>query len=78
MLLANVDRHTVLGDTMELESFDLVNDWHMRATQYLFDTNPDWQLFYIHLHSIDLVNHHYMEQAVEGRHEDWKRFRGCN
>lgn len=72
---ANVDRHTPLGDAIELESFDLVNDWHMRATQYLFDTNPDWQLFYIHLHSIDLVNHHYMEQAVEGRHEDWKRFR---
>ena len=69
---ATIDRHTPIGDAMELESFDMINDWHMRATEYLFDTNPDWQLFYIHLHSIDLVNHHYMEQASEGRDENWK------
>ncbi len=70
---ANIDRHTELGDTIELESFDMINDWHMRATEYLFDTNPDWQLFYIHLHSIDLVNHHFMEYATEGRDpENWK------
>lgn len=69
---ATIDRQTAIGDAMELESFDMINDWHMRATKYLFDANPDWQLFYIHLHSIDLVNHHYMEQAVEGRYPDWK------
>lgn len=69
---ATIDRHTPIGDRMELESFDMINDWHMRATKYLLDSNPDWQLFYIHLHSIDLINHHYMEQASEGRYEDWQ------
>jgi len=69
---ATVDRHTAIGDSIELESFDMINDWHMRATDYLFEQNPDWQLFYIHLHSIDLINHHYIESASEGRHEDWK------
>ena len=72
---ATIDRYTELGDSMELESFDLVNDWHMRATDYLFEANPDWQLFYIHLHSIDLINHHYMEQASEGRDEKWQYYR---
>lgn len=70
---ATVNRHTELGDRMELESFDMINDWHMRATEYLLDSNPDWQLFYIHLHSIDLVNHHFIEFATPGRDpENWE------
>lgn len=67
------DRHTKLGDDIALETFDKVNDWHMDATRYLFRTNPDWQLFYIHLHSIDLCNHWYINQAVPGSHEEWER-----
>lgn len=67
------DRHTKLGDDIALEMFDKVNDWHMKATQYLFDQNPDWQLFYIHLHSIDLCNHWYINQAVPGSHPEYER-----
>lgn len=70
---ASFDRYTKVGDDIALESFDKVNDWHMRATRYLFDQNPDWQLFYIHLHSIDLCNHWYINQAIPGAHPDYAR-----
>ena len=70
---ASFDRHTKLGDDIALESFDKINDWHMDATRYLFEANPDWQLFYIHLHSIDLCNHWYIEQAIPGSHPEWER-----
>lgn len=70
---ATFDRHTKAGDDIALEAFDLVNDWHMRATAHLFDSNPDWQLFYIHLHSIDLCNHWYINEAVDGSHPEWQR-----
>ena len=67
------DRHTKLGDDISLEMFDKVNDWHMDATRYLFKANPDWQLFYIHLHSIDLCNHWFIEQSIPGSDDDWER-----
>lgn len=70
---AAFDRHTPEGDEIALESFKMLHDWHIRATQWLFEKNPDWQLFYIHLHSIDLFNHWYIEQSLEGTHPDWKR-----
>lgn len=70
------DRYTKRGDDIALETFDKVNDWHMKATQYLFDQNPDWQLFYIHLHSIDLCNHWYINQAIPGAHEEYERIAG--
>lgn len=73
LYFANVDRYTELGDEISLESWEQLHDWHVRATQYLFKTNPDWDLFYIHLHSIDLMNHWYINQSVEGAHDDWKR-----
>lgn len=67
------DRYTKVGDDIALESFDKVNDWHMAAARYLFETNPDWQLFYIHLHSIDLCNHWYINQAIPGAHPEYER-----
>lgn len=45
----------------------------MDAARYLFETNPDWQLFYIHLHSIDLCNHWYINQAIPGAHPEYER-----
>ena len=41
---ASFDRHTKLGDDIALESFDKINDWHMDATRYLFEANPDFVL----------------------------------
>ncbi|MGI1658283.1 MAG: alkaline phosphatase family protein [Desulfitobacterium sp.] len=71
--MATIERHTPEGDEICYESFDKIHEWHEEATHWLFEKYPDWQLYYIHLHSIDLYNHWYIEQAVEGGHPDWER-----
>jgi len=73
LFFATIYRHSKIGDEIALESWEQLHDWHVRATQYLFETNPDWQLFYIHLHSIDLLNHWYINQAIQGSHPEWER-----
>lgn len=70
---ATFDRHTEVGDQVYLESWKQMHDWEIAATKYLFEKYGDWQLFYIHLHSIDLANHHYINQAIPESHPDWKR-----
>lgn len=69
------ERHTQEGDDIALETFKKLHDWHIEATKWLFNKYEDWQLFYIHLHSIDLCNHWYINEAVEGSHLEWKRHR---
>lgn len=66
-------RHTELGDKVVLETWEQNHKWQSDAAKYLFDTNPDWQLFYIHLHSIDLMNHWYINQSIPESHPDWQR-----
>lgn len=73
--MANVERHTAIGDQIILEAFQQVHDWHIDATNWLFETYNDWQLFYIHLHSIDLMNHWYINEAIPDSHPDWQRHR---
>ncbi len=75
LYFATFDRHTDLGDQITVESWKQLNDWHIAATKYLFEKYGDWQLFYIHLHSIDLTNHWYINQAIPGSHPDWQRHR---
>ena len=50
----------------ELESWQNVYNWHEKATHWLFNEYPDWQLFYVHLHGIDIYNHWYINQTLEG------------
>ena len=69
------ERHTKEADDIVLEMFKKLHDWHIAATKWLFDKYDDWQLFYIHLHSIDLCNHWYINEAVEGSHPEWQRHR---
>ena len=69
--MCSFDRFDQAADNVCVEAFDLINDWHIKATDYLFQKYSDWSLFYIHLHSIDLINHWYIEHAVEGSHPNW-------
>lgn len=40
--------------------------WHGDAAEWLFKKYPDWQLFYIHLHSIDNFQHWYINYTLPG------------
>lgn len=68
-------RHTDIGDKVVLETWAQNHQWQAEAAKYLFNKYEDWQLFYIHLHSIDLMNHWYINQAIPGSHPDWERHR---
>ena len=66
-------RHTDIGDEVVVETWEQNHMWQAEAANYLFEKYPDWQLFYIHLHSIDLMNHWYINQSLPGSHPDWQR-----
>lgn len=68
-------RHTDIGDQVVVETWEQNHKWQAEAAKYLFNKYEDWQLFYIHLHSIDLMNHWYINQAIPGSHPDWERHR---
>ena len=55
-----------------LESIDMLHDWHINASRWLMDVAcPDWDLFYIHLHSIDFYNHWYLNFSLPGSCDNW-------
>lgn len=72
LLHASFQRYSEEGSQIMLESFEQLIDWHIRAARYLFSLYPDWGLFYTHLHPIDLVNHWYINEAIEGAHPTWQ------
>lgn len=56
-----------------LESFDTVIKWHSDATQWLLKKAcPDWDLFYIHIHPIDLFNHWFLCDSLPGASDHWQ------
>jgi Uncharacterized conserved protein len=58
-----------------LETFEMNINWHIRASNWLFEQYPDWQLYYIHLHGIDLYNHWYISRTIPGSDPDWEKYR---
>ncbi len=70
-------RHSDIGDQVVVETWQQNHQWQANAAKWLFNKYPDWQLFYIHLHSIDLMNHWYINQAIPGSHPDWKRHKAA-
>lgn len=62
------------GNEVLLESFRNNIDWHSEATHWLFKEYPDWDLYYIHLHAIDLYNHWYISRCVPGSDENWDKY----
>ncbi len=66
----------VLADEIAMESFDMIFDWHIDATNYMMDAYPDWELFYTHIHPQDLVNHFFIDRAIPGTDDNWETFKG--
>lgn len=55
-----------------LESIDYMHDWHVNASKWLMEEAcPDWDLFYVHLHSIDFYNHWYLNFTLPGSCDNW-------
>ena len=50
-------------------------EWFINAANAMFEKMPDWQLFYVHLHSIDNFQHWFINDTVPGRNPDWKYYR---
>ena len=56
-----------------LESFDTIIQWHAQATEWLLTkASPDWDLFYIHIHPIDLFNHWFLCDSLPGASDHWE------
>lgn len=68
------DTHDWEDNKILLESFEENIDWHARATHWLFNEYPDWDLYYIHLHAIDLYNHWYLNKAIPGSDDCWENY----
>lgn len=69
-----VDGEDWHGHQVLLESFAKNIDWHIQASNWLFEQYPDWQLYYIHLHAIDLYNHWYINRTIPGSNDNWQKF----
>lgn len=63
-----------VGHQVLLESFAQNIQWHTSASNWLFAEYPDWQLYYIHLHGIDLYNHWYINRTLPGSNPDWEKY----
>lgn len=58
------------GAEILLESFDMLHEWHADVTDFLFEKYPDWQLYYLHLHAIDLYAHWFMQKFLPGSYAE--------
>ena len=45
-------------------------EWFADAAHWLFKEYPDWQLFYVHIHSIDNFQHWFVNETVPGRNPE--------
>ena len=59
---------------IEVETWGNLFDWHIDATKWLFEEYSDWQLFYVHLHGIDIYNHWYINKTLPGWSEESDRY----
>ena len=64
------------NDAIVFESYAVEsNRWHAAAANWLFREYPDWQLFYVHLHSIDNFQHWFIQNTVPERCEEHQYYR---
>lgn len=64
------------NDDIVFESYAVEsNAWHAKAANWLFEKYPDWQLFYVHLHSIDNFQHWFIQNTVPERSEEHQYYR---
>lgn len=73
LCFANCAPYDPVGMNIVMETFEEIYDWQWRVTEYLLDKKePDWDLYYTHLHAIDLINHWYLSHTVEGWDDNWQ------
>jgi predicted AlkP superfamily phosphohydrolase/phosphomutase len=70
---SNYDRHNIIADTIVLETTEEMYQWHVKAINYLLDNN-EWDLFYGHMHGIDMLNHYYLDHTLEKNSDDYQRY----
>ena len=68
------EEHVVEGGVIAHETFEMLMDWHAKATHFLFEKYRDWSLFYIHLHGIDLYGHWYINSSLPGSNDKWEYY----
>lgn len=69
-----LDSYGLEMSKIELETWENLFDWHIEATKWLFSEYSDWQLFYVHLHGIDIYNHWYINKTLPGWSEESDRY----
>ncbi len=75
LCFGNCDTYDPIGRQIVLETFAEIYDWQWRVTAFLLNKKaPDWDLYYTHLHAIDLVNHWYLSKSIEGWDKDWQEY----
>jgi predicted AlkP superfamily phosphohydrolase/phosphomutase len=70
----NYSRLSPLADAITLESTAEMYKWHVDAINYLLD-NKEWDLFYTHMHGIDMFNHYYLDHTHQDASPDFERYR---
>ena len=60
------------GQQILLESFQMMHKWLADATDWLFAEYPDWELYYIHIHSIDFWAHRFIQHMLPGSFDDYE------
>ena len=62
--------YTREGQEILLQSFDMMHKWLADATEWLFEEYNDWELYYIHIHSVDFWAHRFIQYMLPGSFED--------
>lgn len=74
---ANYDRHNPIADSTVIESMAEMYQWSANAINYLLE-NKEWDLFYCHMHSIDQINHYYLDYTLEVNTPDYERYQNIH
>ena len=67
--------YTREGQELLLESFEMMHTWMADATDWLFKEYPDWELYYIHIHSVDFWAHRFIQKMLPGSFDDYEFMR---
>lgn len=70
---SNYSRLNPQADQVLLESIDEMYQWHIDAINYLL-SNKDWDLFYTHMHGIDMFMHFYLDHTLEAASPEYERY----
>jgi predicted AlkP superfamily phosphohydrolase/phosphomutase len=70
---SNYSRLNPQADQVLLESIEEMYAWHVDAISYLLDNN-EWDLFYTHMHGIDMFNHFYLDHTLPAASREYERY----